>query len=289
MPTPPPVPAAQRYPVAIRDFVTYLNQPWNSTKSITTPNPNPPPSTLTTDLTLFLATVNRDLQTEILSLEKTIGIRPFTVPRQATIGKSIQWLYSNTSPGRVDARGAINPLPTPSHTHVHAQSADLKADDHLQYTRVDGTRGFTRPVTAPPGSHTNSLITLAQARAAGLTAAQVQSIINSSLATTSDYPITGPTAGRYLMAGGYYNGSSDIYGNIWIDFGACHFHRVLSFVYMKVPFPGGSMLGWPAFQYMEDQLILLTLDNRGATIQFIEDIVVDRSATVAMTWIALGD
>jgi len=288
MPTPPPVPAAQRYPVAIRDFVTYLNQPWNTSKNLVTTNPNPPPATITTDLTLFLAAVNRDLQTEILSLEKTIGIRPFTVPRNPTLGKSIQWLYSQISPGSIDARGAINPLPTPSHTHPHKQSAALDADDHPQYMRVDGTRGFTKPVTAPPGSHVNNLITLSQAQGAGLTAAQVQSIINSTLANTSDYPITGPTAGRWTMAGGYYYGPSDRYGNIWIDFNACNFHQVLSFVYMKMPFPGGSMLGWPAYQYMEDQLILLTLDNRGATIQFIEDIVVDRSATVAMTWIALG-
>jgi len=48
------------------------------------------------------------------------------------------------------------------------------------------------------------------------------------------------------------------------------------------------MLGWPTFQYEEDQLILLAYDTRGAWIQFIEDIVVDRQAAVAMTWVALG-
>lgn len=289
MPTPPPVPAAQRYPVAIRDFLTYQNQPGDSGHMLTSPDPNNPGNFIVTDLTLDAASVTRDLQTEILSLEKIIGVRPYMVPQQPTMGKSVLWLNGNKSPGHADPNNHnnINPTPAPSHNHAHKSSMSLNADDHPQYVRVDGTRGFYNPVNGHPATASTHMVTLTQARAAGLTAAQVESIIQTSLARTSDHPITGPTAGRYRMTGGQFYGPSDVNGNIFLNFGA-NFSRLVTFVFMKMPFPGGSMLGWGTFQYMEDQLILLALSPAGATIQFLEDIVVDRQAAVSLCWMAVG-
>ena len=289
MPTPPPVPASQRYPVQLRDFLTYLNQPQDPSQVITTPDPNNPGNYIVTDRNLDAASVTRDLHTEIMSMESIIGVKPFTVPTQNTMGQSVVWLHNNKSPGHADPNyyNNVPPLPPPSHNHVHHDSGSNTADDHLQYVRADGSRGFSAPVTAPAATKTTQLITLNQARNAGLNGSQVEAIIQADLAATSDHPITGPHPGRYRMTGGVFYGPTDVYGNIWLPFGA-NFSHLVTFVFMKMPFPGGSMLGWYAFQYMEDQLIMLSLNPQGATIQFIEDIAVDRQALVSLCWMAVG-
>jgi hypothetical protein len=279
-----------RYPLAIRDFVTYQDQPGDSNHIMTYPDPNNPGNTITVDLTLDSAIVTRDLQTEIISLETVIGAQPFMVPGQVTVGGSIRWLSSNLSPGQVDSRGVVEPLPPPSHSHVHAQIAGdgPPSDDHLQYVRVDGSRGFSAPVTAPGARDAHQLITLGQATGAGLNSWQVENIIQNSLHAASAHPITGPDGRRWKMAGGFWSGYTDGNGNAWIPFGDANFSGILSFNWWRNPFPGGSMLGWYAYQYMEDQLELLGLSNTGALIQFIEDIRVDHQALVACTWLALG-
>jgi len=75
MPAPPPVPAAQRYPLAIRDFVAYQNQPQDGTKIFIVQNLDG--TTTTVDLTLDAAAVTKDLHTEIISLEQILGQKPF--------------------------------------------------------------------------------------------------------------------------------------------------------------------------------------------------------------------
>jgi|SRR5215831_453966 len=287
MPVPPPVDSGQRYPVALRDFLTYQNQPGGSDRFLVTPAPIGG-GTISTDQTLDAAEVTKDLQTEILSMEQTIGAKPFMVPGNPTLGMSVQWLHSFLSPGKVDARNSIPPLPPPSHNHPHRYCLDLLSDDHPQYVPVNGSRGFNNPVTAPVATASGHLITLSQARSAGLNSTQVQNIINSSLAAAAQYTITGPTAGTYRFAGGVAQGYTDANGNLYVDLSPAGFSRLVTFVYMKMPFPGQSMLGWYAYQYMEDQLILLALSPQGAWIQFIEDIRVDRQALVCMCWMALG-
>lgn len=307
MPAVPPVDATQRYPQRMRDFVTYLNQPQDGTKIFVTQNQDG--TTTTTDLTLDAAIVTKDLHTEIISLEQTIGAPPFLVPKTTSLGSSISWLFLNKAAGRVDAQGAITPPPTklttgpgdrtgsiaqgpPTHTHVHSTSTLLHADDHPQYMRVDGARAFSAAVTAPAATSSNDLINLSQAKNAGLNSTQVRSIITSTLAAQKLIPgeanVTGPDSRRWKMAGGVAQGYTDINGNLWVDLRPANFSGILSFNWMKMPFPGGSMLGWYAYQYMEDQLILMGLSNEGALIQFIEDIRVDRQALVCMCWIALG-
>lgn len=291
MPVPPPVPAAQRYPLALRDFLTYEDQPGGSDNPVTTPNPYPPPPTVTTDLTLDAAAVTRDLITEILSLESTIGIRPFTVPGQLTLGGSVVWLFNNKSPGRADpATGNIPPTPPPSHNHDHTKLSALTHDDHPQYMLVNGARPFTSPVTASRAQAGTQLITLFQAKAAGLNSTQVETIIQETLAAHKDSTegvITGPDSRRWKMTGGQVMGFTDINGNIFINFAPARFSGILTLVLMRMPYPLPSYWGY-GYQYEEDQLILQTLTTAGAWIQFREDIIVDRQAWVCFNWLALG-
>jgi len=279
IPTPPPVPASQRYPVQIRNFVSYADQP---------PDPNDPKKTFTVsnpdgtttaiDLTLDSAIVTRDLHTEIVSMEQTVGQKPFLVG--GTMGSSIQFLHQNKA--------------TIGHNHLHQAMYMIHVgDDHPQYMTVDGSKAFTAPVTAPGAVAGTHLINLSQAKVAGLNRTQVEAIIQSQLkaklANLGDDFVRGPVPGqRWKMTGGFTTGYTDENGNIWVDFTPARFSEIISFIYMKNPFPGGSMLGWYAYQYMEDQLVLLGLSPQGAMIQFIEDIRVDRQALVALTWIALG-
>lgn len=313
MPIPPPVDATQRYPTAIRDFVTYMDQPAGiAGDGITVTDPTKVfiagDGTLT-DLTLDSAVVTKDLQTEIISLEQTIGTPLYIVPKTTSVGGSIQWLFLNKAGGLIDSRGAIigpsggpsggslPPAPTdaplgPVHNHIHRTSTDLTADDHPQYMRVDGTRGFSAAVTAPAAANAHDLINLSQAKVAGLNSSQVSTIIQQTLAAQKLVPgeagVTGPDGRRWKMAGGVAQGYTDINGNLWVDLTPCQFAGILSFNFMKMPFGGLSMLGWYNYQYMEDQLILMGLSTQGALIQFIEDIQVDRQATVCMCWMALG-
>jgi hypothetical protein len=267
----------------IRDFIAYQDQPGDANHNIVYQGVN-------VNLTVDAAAASRDLETEIVSMETVIGERPFTVPGQTTVGGSLAWLSDNLSPGHVDARGAIPPDPPPAHSHPHQQTGGKDADDHPQYMRVDGVRSLTDPVSAPPASDADQVITMNQALGSGLNYNQVQAIIQASLAAAMNghyAPILGPDNRRWKMAGGAFNGYTDNNGNIYVNFGGAGFNGLLSFTFMKLPFPGASRFGY-VYQYEEDQLILLALSNQGAIIQFIEDIVVDRRANVAMTWLALG-
>ena len=280
---------AASYPSSIKSFLTYQDQPGNANHIV--PDPSNPSSTI--DLTIDRAKITNEIHDEVIAMEQNMGItgaKVTVVPGTTTMGQEIRYLYNNKSSGRIDtSNNAIYPTPPPSHNHVHAQLSGNNADVHTQYVRADGARGFSAAVRGKNATAGNHLATLSQAQGAGyLTAPQVRSIIQSTLNGKSAHPITGPAPQRYRMTGGRFYGLTDANGNAWIDFSAARFSGLLTFVFMKNPFPGESMLGWYTFQYMEDQLTLLSLSNQGAMIQFIEDIVVDRQAYVALTWMAVG-
>jgi hypothetical protein len=283
---------AAAYPASIKAFLTYLNQP--STPATIVPDPDRPNQTppATVDLTLIRGKVINEIHDEVMALEKTMGAtgaKATVIPGTTTMGGEIRYLHNYKSSGKIDpANKVVYANTIPSHNHSHNEISALRADDHKQYMRVDGTRAFTAPVSAPNAANGHQLATLAQGQSAGLTSPQVASIIQSALTTSADHPMHGPGPGRYRMTGGFYTGQTDRNGNAFIDFSYARFSRLISFVYMKNPFPGLSMLGYYAYQYMEDQLILLSLSPQNATIQFIEDIVVDRQALIGMTWMALG-
>lgn len=270
---------AASYPISIKSFLTYQNQPGDNNHVVSDPS-NP---AQTVDLTYDRAKITNEIHDEVIAIEKIMGMVP-----SRPMSSAILDLYYNKSPGIADpVTRVVPPDPPPSHNHVHAQTAGRDADDHPQYMRVDGARGFSAPVSAPDAWGGNHLVTLHQGQASGLNSAQVNSIIQSTLANASSYPMTGPANQRYRMTGGFLYGYTNSSGNIYVDYSAANFAGILTFVYVKNPHPGTSRFGYK-YQYQEDQLALTSISNRGAWIQFIEDIVVDRLAHVALTWMVVG-
>lgn len=276
---------AASYPISVKSFLTYQDQPGSNN---IVPDPDHPGQTV--DLTIDRAKITNEIHDEVIAVEKTIGIPALAIiPGLRTYGSELNFLYNNKSSGIVDpTNNAIYPLPPPSHNHTHAYLAGNDADVHPQYMRVDGARSFSAPVSSPNAAGGHQLATLAQAQAPGyLNSAQVAAAVDSVVDSVAPYPMKGPAPQRYRMTGGHFSGITDANGNVRIDYSAARFSGVLTFVYMKNPFPGGSAYGY-VYQYEEDQLVLQEIDNNGAWIQFIEDIVVDRQALVSMTWMAVG-
>jgi hypothetical protein len=258
------------YPTSLAQFLVYQDQPGDANHMLTSgldPNTGLP---VTTDLTIDSAHITDQIHQEVIAIEQTIGVRPFTVPSKTTIGASVVWLYQNKA-----AR---------THSHNHRYLLDLGADDHHQYPRADGSRGFSAPVTSPPARGAHNLVNLGQVQGTGVTASQMQGYVTAELDQNT---VRGRPGQALRIQGGQTWGGSDNNGNLTVYFDP-PFTALMSFVYMKLPFPGGSMLGWYAFQYMEDQLILQALTNSYAIIQFIEDIRVDARALVALAWMAIG-
>jgi hypothetical protein len=285
------------YPVSIKSFLTYQDQPPGSTSVIAPDDPtNPTPGT-PYDLTIDRAYITNEIHSEVLAMEQNIGVganATIVVPGITTMGGEINFLYNNKANGRVDpSNNAIYASVTPTHNHTHAELRNLDADDHTQYVLVDGARGFSAPVAGVPAAASNQLMTLGQLLSQGwLNSAQAQYVIDEQiLAETGGYPVRGPAPQpypwRYRMTGGYFWGQTDESGLIRIDYSAAAFIGILSIVYMKMPFPGVSVYGY-VYQYEEDQLMLIEIDNSGCTIQFTEDIVIDRQAWVSMCWMVVG-
>lgn len=283
---------AASYPVSIKSFLTYQDQPGDAAHII--PDPTNPIPGSTIDLTIDRAKITNEIHDEVIAMEGTIGVgyQPGTtvIPGTRTLGKEVDWLYNNKANGRIDpSNNAIYPLPPPSHNHVHSQLSGLSADVHPQYVRVDGSRGFSAPVKGQWAASTNQLVPLAQTQSAGyLNSSQVEFIIYTTVLSKCPHPmICVRDPQRYRMTGGWSAGYTDSNGLFRIDYSAAHFRGVATLVYMKMPFPGPSAYGY-TYQYEEDQLTLIEIDNNGAWIQFSEDVMVDRQAWVSMTWMVLG-
>ena len=272
------------YPTSIKSFLTYYDQPADPTKV--------DPIT-GIDLTIDRAMVTNEIHDEVLAMERNIGVgaqATIVIPGIRTMGGEINALFNGKANGRVDpANNAIYPLQLPTHNHTHAEMSGRGADDHPQYMRVDGARGFSAPCAGQPATAANQLTTLGQVQGQGwLNYNQVEFAIWVTVTENRPHLCQGfPGLQRYRMTGGFFGGQTDVNGLVRIDYSSAQFHGILSLVYMKMPFPGPSAYGY-TFQYEEDQLVLLEVDNSGATIQFIEDIVVDRQAYVAMCWMVVG-
>ena len=279
---------AASYPTSIKSFLTYHDQPTNPT--LVVPDPDKPGSTV--DLTIDRAHITDEIHDEVIAMEQTIGLGKATIPGATTYGSEVKWLLINKSSGRVDpTNNCIYPNadhPALSHTHSHRQLIGLDADVHSQYVRVDGSRGFNAPVSSPWGTQLNHLCPMGQAQHVGwVTSPEMDFIIYVTVASASTHPVRGPAPQRYRMTGGAFAGPTDANGNVWIDFSDANFAGVLSVVYMKMPFAGRSNYGY-TYQYEEDQLLMLAITNQGFMVQFIEDVIVDRQANVALAWMAVG-
>jgi hypothetical protein len=248
------------YPISIKTFITYEDQHG--------------PITGPSDPSIIYAYITNEIHDEVIAVEKVMGLHPFTSPGETTLGGTLKDIFQTKAP-RV-------------HTHSHNFMLNRGADDHPQYVRTDGTRGFSpNPVGGVPGWYGNQLITLGQMT-------QMQN--NGQMMTTpglewlvgvmeSQFGYTCP--GPWTITGGQSYGYTDQNGYLNVNFGGAFRSGILSFVYMRLPMPGGSHYGY-TYRFVEDQLLLRNLTRFGATIQFAEDVSVDRSAWVALSWIAIG-
>jgi hypothetical protein len=262
-----------QYPTSLASFVTYQDQPGPLA------------------LTLDTAFITNQIHDEVVAVEKTIGVRPWvntppsppavlqtkttTTPKPPpkTLGGSVAYLYMNKA-------GLV-------HEHVHASLANLLVDAHTQYMPVNASRGFSAPITSPPAAHSNQLVNYSQVDGVGITTTQMQDIINNELAHQNGPPAQSWYS-QFKIMGGVAQGYTDANGLLYVPFGSGFRTGVLTFVYMKMPYYLPSYFYGYVYQYEEDQLVLASLTDQGATIQFIEDIQVDRQAWVSMCWIAVG-
>jgi hypothetical protein len=255
------------YPGSIKSFIVYQDQP----------GPD--------NVTIDYAYITNEIHDEIIAVENTIGARPFTIPPAQSIGDSISALYHDTAP--------IN------HGHSHSDLINLTSDDHVQYVRTDGTRGFSQPVSSPQAWSANQLLRYDQITNAGITAATFLNQLNGWFSALG-HQVTGaggtlpqwlwgapPRTFGWKVTAGISLGYTDANGNLFVSFAGAFQYMVLSFSFLRLPIPGGSHFGY-VYQYMEDQLLVRGISNRGAMVEFIEDIAIDKQAWVGVSWIALG-
>lgn len=253
------------YPASIKSFITYTDQP----------GPN--------NTTIDYAYITNDIHDEVIAVENIIGSLPFTIPTTSSIGGSISYLYNNTAPV--------------GHLHRHADLSNLGSDDHMQYVRTDGSRGFTQPIGGQPAGAANQLVVKDQITNAGITAATFENQLNGWLSSLGHqvrgafvgqwYWGPGPTSAAWKVIAGIGLGYTDRNGNLYVSFNGAFHSMVLTFCFMRLPIPGGSHYGY-VYQYQEDQLMVHGISNQGAVVNFIEDIAVDRQAWVGVSWMALG-
>jgi hypothetical protein len=268
MSTGPPITPPATYPHDIKVFVTYTDQP----------PPHTPP-----DTSVIWSYIVDEIHGEILAVEHTMGATPWTAPGQTTLSGSMTAIYQGKAPR--------------THLHTHGSlTGDSAGDDHPRYVRTDGARGFANPVTSPPAWEGHQLMRLDQAQGiGGLTAAAMNNLLQAILAplhpVSGGFPVSpqwGPPPGQgWKLIGGANVGYTDQNGYLFINFEPAFATTVISFTFMRLPVPGRSRLGY-TYQYMEDQLILKQISPAGATVQFIEDIVIDRRAWCCMSWLAVG-
>jgi hypothetical protein len=287
------------WPLAIKDFVTYQDQPGPDNK------------------TIIYAVVVNEMTNEVESIEKNIGARPYMAPGMRTLGLTVEWLWLNKAPL--------------VHSHVHWSSVyggqvvdgtwqiqlpyvDMtkQSDDHSPspqstpsfagYVRTDGLRGFTQPVASPPAWNANQLVRLDQVKQHSpatqndfVTVPQFE-YIEAVMFGGSHVTGTGgtpwmwgapPYNTAWRITGGWQTGFTDYNGNVFVPFNGVFQRMILTFNFMRMPDAGRSHYGY-IYQYMEDQLILQGISTQGAIIQFREDNAIDRQAWITFTWIAVG-
>jgi hypothetical protein len=133
---------------------------------------------------VFAATMN-SIFAEIVALESGIGPSPFSGLAYANLNQALTDLYVNKSPS--------------NHSHNHSDMiGDAVGDDHPQYAKVDGSRPFTNPITAPPAASGSQLATLGQVVAYGYA---TSSSVSSQIAAASANVVRGSPSGSAPLFG----------------------------------------------------------------------------------------
>jgi hypothetical protein len=222
-----------------------------------------------------------EIHSEVSSLESTLGTTPFAGTPYSTFGGAIQDLFFNKSP--------IN------HNHDHHLLYDETLDDHKQYVRVDGTRGFTAPVSGVAGNAGADLVPLHQLQSFGyINLAQAEQIADDAaleavIGAPGAQALWGaPHAGTWKIEGGIKSGCTGSNGTITVNFASPFPYCLQTFTCTKIPAPGGGGCPNGPYNYIEAQVTLVGYSLAGATVQFSHDYSYQPYMNVAFTWIALG-
>lgn len=220
-----------------------------------------------------------EIHDEVLSIETVLGTNPFANTPYSTFSGAVQDLYNSKAPL--------------THSHIHGGLQNVNFDDHYQYVRVDGSRGFTGPVPGVAGSG-NDLVPLHQLQSLGyLTSAQAQGIINSDTANlvTGDFggpPLYGssPATPNWSIRGGVASGCTDGNGRVAVGLGPSFSRCVQAFTCTKIPAASGQSC--PPYNWIEAQVTLVAVNLTQAIVQFSHDYSWQPGMWVSFTWIAIG-
>ena len=262
------------YPLSIKTFLTYQDQP--GTNNIIAPSDptNPTPGT-PYDLTIDRARITNDIHDEVISIEKApaVGItgpQTTVIPGTTTMGSEIQALFTGKASGQVDpSNNAIYPSES-GHNHVHNQLTGSDQNVHPQYMMVDGEPNLASgALCQSPAKTLQRRITLSlSVRTQGMGyITYPQGPVRDFHDGEAARPISNGRDHLHTIAAVPHDrwSSSGCYRLQWPDVDRLHprprFSGVLTVIYMKVPYPGPSVYGY-TYQYEEDQLLLMAINNR---------------------------
>ena len=267
------------FPGGVKQFVMFKDQPGPDA------------------LTIPYAVDMNEIHDEVKAVEVTLGSRPLAGTPYTTFTKAFTDLYNRKA-------ASVH-----FHPHIDMQDGDKRypkdwsvnhpptPDDHPQYMPTDAHRAFTSPIGGVAATDPHHLARLDQISSFGfITTSQFNSLLNSAVTKFATGKNTGGTGlpllpspgSNWRLTGGFNAMDTDFSGQAFVSFGGAFTSWVQSIVFIRMPVPGGGGFGLPAFQYMEDQILLSGVTLAGFTVRFSEDFFVIRNRTISFTWIALG-
>jgi hypothetical protein len=230
---------------------------------------------------IWAASINQ-MQDEVFSIENVLGIQPFAGTPYTTFSGAVHDLYVNKAP--------LN------HSHNHALlNDDTVGDDHLQYIRVDGSRGFTHAVSGPWAGVGSQLVPLSQVQAMGFcTLAEAEAIGAATAAGVltgwrGGAPLFGtPDLNTWQLQGGVFYGCTSGNGIVTVPFQHTFPHCLQSFTVTKVPVGTGGGCPNGPYNHIEAQVTLVGWALNAASVQFSHDYSWQPGMYVGFSWMALG-
>jgi hypothetical protein len=223
-----------------------------------------------------------EIHDEVYSIEKTLGSAPFSGTPYVTFSGAVQDLYTNKAP--------VNH----SHDH-HLLTGDAAGDDHLQYPRADGSRGFTAPVNGVAGTGASNLVTLHQVQSFGyINAAQAEQIADDAaleavVGAPGAQALWGtPHAGTWKIIGGLTTACTGGDGRVTIPFSSPFPFCLQAFTCTKLPPPGGGGCPNGPYNWIEAQVTLVAYALNAVVVQVSHDYSWQPYMNFSCSWIALG-
>lgn len=228
------------------------------------------------------------LHSEVWALEQTVGPNPFAGLAYVSLSEALQDLAINKS--------------NMGHTHSHTAMNKLDGDDHPQYAKVDGSRSFRQPVTAPPAVTPNELVTLTQVQGYGFNVSALsfgKNPVVGATAASVDTAVVPPLNFRadqsfpWMVVGGVFAGLTAPDGLIQIPFQPLweslrrFSSMVITFEY-TVTTVRANTTGAPAFDPTADSIDLYWVDLSHAMLYVSTTRFGLPQRFIGLTWKAVG-